>query len=198
MTRVGVFGGTFDPPHLGHLALALAAQRRLGLDRVVFVPAGDPPHKTRRRISPAADRLAMTRLAVRGHPGLEVSSEEVRRAGRSFTVDTLRRFAARDPRTRLYLLLGSDSLEEFATWREPEEIRRLATLVVARRPRHPARGRDRGVVRLDNAEVDVSSSQLRARARAGRPLGEQVAPAVARYVASHHLYRRAGAAVPAS
>jgi len=194
MSRIGLFGGTFDPPHVGHLALAEAARRRLRLDRVVFVPAGDPPHKRGRRLSPAADRLAMTRLAVRGLPGFEVSDLEIRRRGPSFTVDTLRRLAARDPGARLYLLLGADSLEEFPTWRDPAGIRRLATLAVAGRPGHRA-PRGRGVVRIGGAELDVSSSRLRAQARAGHRLRVLVPDAVARYVERHRLYRRTPKAV---
>ena len=194
MSRIGLFGGTFDPPHVGHLALAEAARRRLRLDRVVFVPAGDPPHKRGRRLSPAADRLAMTRLAVRGLPGFEVSDLEIRRRGPSFTVDTLRRLAARDPGARLYLLLGADSLEEFPTWRDPAGIRRLATLAVAGRSGHRA-PRGRGVVRIGGAELDVSSSRLRAQARAGHRLRVLVPDAVARYVERHRLYRRTPKAV---
>jgi nicotinate-nucleotide adenylyltransferase len=157
---------------------------------VLFVPAGDPPHKRGRRLSPAADRLAMTRLAIRGLPGFEVSTIEIGRRGPSFTVDTLRRLQSREPRARLYLLLGEDSLEEFGTWRDPAAIRRLATLVVAARPGHRARA-SRGVVRLRNAGIDVSSSALRARARAGGSLRVLVPDAVARYVERHRLYRRA-------
>src|SRR5439155_26265014 len=95
--RIGLFGGTFDPPHLGYLALAEWARERLRLDRVLFVPAGAPPHKSRRRLSPAADRLEMTRRAIRGIRGFGVSGEEIERRGPSFTVDTLRRLAARHP-----------------------------------------------------------------------------------------------------
>jgi nicotinate-nucleotide adenylyltransferase len=189
MSRIGLFGGTFDPPHVGHLALAEAARQRLRLDRVVFVPAGDPPHKRGRRLSPAADRLAMTRLAVRGLPGFEVSTVEIRRRGPSFTVDTLRRLAARHPGARLFLLLGADSLGEFRTWRDPDGIRRLATLAVAARPGHRLR-LPRGVRRIDSPPLDVSSSALRARARAGRPLRVLVPEPVARYIERHRLYRR--------
>lgn len=192
MRRVGLFGGTFDPPHLGHLMLAEWARTRLRLDRVVFMPAGTPPHKRGRRLTDAAHRLAMTRLAVRGNPAFVVSAFEARRAGSSFTVDTLRHLRARQPGADLYLLMGADSLEDFPAWYEPGEIARLATLVVAARPGpalDPARARER-VVRLDNPPVAISSSALRARARAGHSLRYLVPDAVAAYVAKHGLYRR--------
>jgi len=194
MRRIGLFGGTFDPPHLGHLVLAEWARARLGLDRVVFMPAGTPPHKRGRRLTDAAHRLAMTRLAVRGNPAFSVSGLEARRVGPSFTVDTLQHFHARQPGARLYLLMGADSLADFPSWRGPGEIARLATLVVAARPgpADPAQGAvARGrVVMLDNPLVAISSSALRSRARAGRSLRYLVPDAVAAYVARHGLYGR--------
>lgn len=196
MRRIGVFGGTFDPPHLGHLVLAEWAWARLELDRVLLVPASAPPHKLGRRLSEPAHRLAMTRLAVRGNPALAVSDLETRRAGPSFTVDTLLALRRRHPGARLFLLMGEDSLADFPTWRDPAGIARLATLVVAARPRagtaaraaRPPRGAR--VVRLDNPLVDVSSSALRARARARRPLRYLVPDTVAAYIERHRLYRR--------
>ena len=205
MRRIGVFGGTFDPPHLGHLALAEWAWARLRLDRVLFVPAGAPPHKRGRRLSDPAHRLAMVRLAVRGNPAFAVSDLEALRTGPSYTVDTLRALRARHPGARLFLLMGADSLSEFPTWREPAAIARLATLVVAARPgpgarvsrggaRKPARParlpRGARVVRLDNPLVDVSASVLRARARARLPLRYLVPDAVAAYLERHGLYRK--------
>jgi nicotinate-nucleotide adenylyltransferase len=206
MRRIGLFGGTFDPPHLGHLVLAEWARARLRLDRVVFVPAGTPPHKRGRRLTAAASRLALTRLAVRGNPAFAVSGFEAGRDGPSFTVDTLRHFHARQPDARIYLLMGADSLADFPNWHEPGEIARLATLVVAARqaaagsgadgvPKAsgrallPGRVRSRVVV-LDNPIVAISSSALRARARAGRSLRYLVPDAVAAYVARHGLYGR--------
>jgi len=193
MRRIGLFGGTFDPPHLGHLALAEWARARLGLERVVFMPAGRPPHKRGRPLTAAAHRLAMTRLAARGNAAFAVSDLEARRRGPSFTVDTLRALRARHPGARLYLLMGADSLADFPTWREPGAIARLATLVVAARPLgarpEPRTGPTARVVMLDNPVLAISSSALRARARAGRSLRYLVPDAVAAYVARHRLYR---------
>jgi len=193
--RLGVFGGTFDPPHHGHLALAEWARAELGLERVLFVPAGDPPHKRRTALSSVADRVAMTRLAVRGNPAFEVSTIEASRRGPSWTADTIRALAAAHPRARLHLLMGADMFATFATWREPDEIARHAVLVVALRPgsrvprRAPEPVRDgRGVVWLANPGLDVSSSALRQRARAGGSLRYLVPDAVGRYIERHRLY----------
>lgn len=202
MRRIGLFGGTFDPPHLGHLALAEWARDRLGLDRVVFMPAGVPPHKRGRALTGAAHRVAMARLAVGGHRAFAVSTLEARRRGPSFTVDTLRALEAAHPGARLYLLMGADSLDDFASWHEPGAIAKLATLVVAARPGagEPDAGRPRGrrravrgvparIIRLRNPGIELSSSALRARARAGRSLRYLVPDAVAAYIARHRLYR---------
>jgi nicotinate-nucleotide adenylyltransferase len=198
MRRIGLFGGTFDPPHLGHLALAEWARERLRLDRVLFVPAGLPPHKRGARLSSPAARVAMTRLAVRGNPAFRLSTLEVRRGGPSFTVDTLRALRAAHHGARLFLIMGQDSLADFATWREPAAIARLATLAVARRPR-PARGAARAAARppgrprivwLDNPGLELSSSAIRARARGGRSIRYLVPDAVAAFVARRRLYRR--------
>ena len=193
MRRLGLFGGTFDPPHLGHLALAEHARDRLRLDEVRFIPAGQPPHKRGMPMTPAAGRLAMTRRAVRGNPAFTVSTVETRRGGPSFTIETLRELAAREPGTRLFLLMGADSLDDFATWRHPKAILKLATLVVAGRPgaggRTSRTSANRRLVRLDNAEIALSSSLVRARVRTGRSVRYLVPDAVAAYIARHRLYQ---------
>lgn len=195
--RLGVFGGTFDPPHVGHLALAEWARDELALDRVLFVPAGEPPHKRAARRSTARHRLAMIRLAVRGHAAFEVSTLELDREGPSFTVDTLMEMARREPSAERFLIVGGDMFDLFPKWRSPELILSLATLVVALRPeaRSPRRTRwDRighGVRWLGNPALDVSSSAIRTRAAAGRSLRYLVPDPVARYAGRHGLYRSA-------
>jgi nicotinate-nucleotide adenylyltransferase len=192
--RIGLFGGTFDPPHFGHLALAEWARVTLGLERVWFVPAGEPPHKRRAMRSPVRHRVAMTRLAVRGNAAFAVSTLESARPGPSYTADTVRAFAAEHPRARLHLLMGADMFATFDTWREPGDIARRAVLVVALRPgvRAPRSSRwaraGRGVVWLTNPGLDVSSSALRVRAARGLGLRYLVPDAVARYAARHGLY----------
>ena len=185
--RVGVFGGTFDPPHFGHLALAEWARVELSLDLVWFVPAGVPPHK-RGDLSPARHRLAMTRLATRGNAAFRVTPIECLRRGPSYTVDTVRAFARSHPGATLYLMMGADTYATFGSWREPAAIERAATIVVATRP-GARRGARRGRVKwLANPGLDVSSSALRARAARGRSLRYLVPDAVARYIARHRLY----------
>ena len=192
--RVGVFGGSFDPPHFGHLALAEWARTELSLDRVLFVPAGEPPHKRHRARTVPRHRVAMTRLAVRGNPAFGVCTLEARRAGPSYTVDTLHALAAESPRTEWHLLMGADMFATFDTWRGPNEIARRAVLVVALRPGARAVGRrrltggGRGLVWLTNPGLEVSSSALRARAANGLGLRYLVPDAVARYIARHGLY----------
>ena len=195
MRRIGLFGGTFDPPHAGHLALAECAREQLRLDQVLFVPAGSPPHKRGQRRSSASARVAMTRLAVRGNPAFRVSTLEVRRRGPSLTLDTLRHLRATHPKARLFLLMGADSLDDFRSWHEPEAIAALATLAVARRPGAARRARSATprawrVVHLGNPGLELSSSDVRARVRAGRSVRYLVPDAVAGYVARHRLYRR--------
>lgn len=193
--RLGILGGTFDPPHVGHLALAEWAREELRLDRVLFVPAGAPPHK-RSASTPAASRLALTRLAVRRNVAFRVESMEVRRSGPSYTVDTLRALAARHPGAELWLIVGADMYATMDTWREIGEIVRLAAVAVAARSgarlvRRAAWAKGgRGVHFLGNPILDISSSAVRERARAGRSLRYLVPDSVARAITAQRLYRR--------
>jgi len=193
--RIGILGGTFDPPHYGHLAIAECAREELALDRVLFVPAGIPPHKRGAARSPAKDRVAMTRLAVRGNPTFAVSTIETRRPGPSYTSDTLRALAAAEPRAQWHLILGADMFATFESWHEPDVIAGMAVLVVAGRPgsRSAARGRrDRRVLSLENPLLPASSSGLRDLAARGHSLRYLVPDAVARYIDRHALYGRPG------
>jgi len=193
--RLGVFGGTFDPPHVGHLALAEWAREELRLDRVLFVPAGMPPHKRVARAA-AAHRVAMTRLAIQGNEAFEIATLEVRRRGPSYTADTIAEIAEANPGAKLWLLMGADMYATFDTWVRPAEISARAALAVALRPgtRRPrasrVAARGLGVHWLANPALEVSSSAVRARARAGRSLRYLVPDTVARYVGEFGLYRR--------
>ncbi len=195
--RTGVFGGTFDPIHRGHVAAARVAMRCAHLDRVLIVPSAQPPHRGA-AAAPAADRLAMARLALEGEAGLEVSDVEVRRGGPSFTVDTLHELKRMYPDDELYLILGWDAARLFSTWREPGEILRLASIVVVGRPGTAApTAADLKAAGLDPAAVivctdptpDVSGSELRKAIERRLPVSDRVKPAVERYVAEHSLYR---------
>ena len=196
MSRIGVLGGTFDPIHFGHLAVAKAAIECAHLDRVLFVPSAQPPHRTA-AVAPAEDRFAMTNLAVQGEPRFEVSDVEVRRGGRSYTVDTLNELHRAFPNDELFLILGWDAARLFRTWREPERVSELASLVTVDRPgMAPPTPSELAVLRLDPARVvnchvptpDVSGSALRRAIASGQPVTGQLPPAVERYIAERHLY----------
>jgi nicotinate-nucleotide adenylyltransferase len=194
--RLGIFGGTFDPPHVGHLALAEWAREELALDRVLFVPAGTPPHKAAARAG-VAHRVAMTRRAVRGNPAFAVSTIEARRHGPSYTADTVTAIAEAHPGAELWLLMGADMYATFDTWVRPAEIAARAALAVALRPGakapRPSRfaRRGRGVRWLANPALELSSSAVRERARDGLSLRYLVPDAVARYIEQLQLYGEA-------
>lgn len=193
--RIGVFGGTFDPVHVGHLVAAQDAWAALGLDRVAFIPAAEPPHKRGRVHSPAELRLAMLRAATADDPRYVVDDVELRRSGPSYTVDTLRELRERDPRGALFLLLGVDQFREFHTWREPETIAELATLVVISRGGVEAAPSPLNVRyrRVAVTRVDISSTAIRSRVAAGEPIRYLVPDAVEAVIRREALYRRGGA-----
>jgi nicotinate-nucleotide adenylyltransferase len=210
--RLGILGGTFDPVHLGHLAIAAAARDALGLERVLFVPAGDPWQKRDRPVTAASHRVAMIELAIAGEEGFECSRLEIDRAGPSYTVDTLEALAAderdagRDP--DLWLVLSTESLVGLPTWRDPERILDLARLAIVPRgtaPTHDPDGSSRPVADpawvattypgrearfhfLDGPRIDLSSTGIRGRVAAGRSIDGLVPDAVAAYIGDHALY----------
>ena len=191
--RIGVFGGTFDPPHIGHLLLAESARDALDLSEVWFVPARVPPHKQRRRVTPAATRVALLTAALRG-TGFRLDPQELARRGPSYTVDTLETYRARHPRASLHLLMGADSLLDLPTWRDPARLLALARAAVAARPgfdvrRVPAALR-RNVDWIPNPPVAIASRDLRARVREGRSIRFQVPAAVLALVSRLGLYAR--------
>ncbi len=191
--RLGILGGTFDPPHLGHLLLAECARETLALDRVLFVPARLPPHKRNRRVSPATTRIRLLRAALSG-TGFSLSTLEIERGGPSYTVDTLLALSKRHPKAALFLLVGEDSLNDLPSWRDPERILELATVAVARRPggRRVARlmraWRER-VRFLPNPPLEIASRDLRERVRRGRSIRFLVPRAVGRLIDARALYR---------
>jgi nicotinate-nucleotide adenylyltransferase len=184
VTRIGVFGGTFDPVHVGHLAIANAALEELGLDRVVFVPARRSPLKQEGPDASASHRLAMLASATAHEPRFQVSKVELDRDGPSYTVETLETLRGEG---ELFLILGSDAYADFERWRHPERIRSLATIVLAARPGAPNAPRDVRV--LDLPLMDISSRELRARGARGRSLRYLVPEAALRYIEEHRLYR---------
>lgn len=203
--RIGIFGGSFDPVHIGHLIAAEAAREQASLDRVLFMPAALPPHKLNRRLATATDRKAMLELATSGHPAFDVSSLELDRDRISYTVDTMRTLSSLFPRDRLVLLLGPDAFREFSAWREPEEIAQRAELVTVERDQldHTERLRsDDALNRLLGSEtveriignrvrmpaVGIRSTDIRHAVQSGRSIRYLVPSAVAVYIARQRLY----------
>jgi len=196
VSKIGLLGGTFDPFHFGHLAAADAAVDCADLDRVLFIPAAQPPHRPPAIASPE-QRLEMCHLGIQGEPRFEVSDVELKRAGPSYTVDTLREIQRRQPEEELFLILGWDAARLFSSWHEPEKVRELATIVVVARPGGAApRQEELKGVGLDKARVvlcltttpDVSASEIRKAVAAGQPITGKVSKAVERYIGEHRLY----------
>jgi nicotinate-nucleotide adenylyltransferase len=189
-------GGTFDPIHVGHLAVAEEAREVLDLERILFVPAGNPPHKSPAEVSPIEHRLAMVRLAIADNPAFQLSSIEIDRPGPSYTVDTLERLAAAGD--RLTVILSAETFAELPTWHEPQRLFEAARVAVAPRWGYPAPdpgwlaatfpGREDRVSYLEGPRLGVSSTALRARVAARRSIRYLVPGAVAAYIAAHRLY----------
>ena len=199
--RIGILGGTFDPPHLGHLLIAETARVALDLETVMFLPAGEPWLKLGQRITPAHHRLRMVQLAVADNADFCVSDCEIRRTGATYTVDTLRELRHNvSADTEMYFIVGSDVLDQFHRWKEPDAILELCRLAVIERPGGPAEGiaalrgdfpeaLDSGaVVSVAGPRVDFSASELRRVLAAGQSTRYQIPDAVARYIEQHELY----------
>ncbi|MBN2581571.1 MAG: nicotinate (nicotinamide) nucleotide adenylyltransferase [Planctomycetes bacterium] len=199
---IALFGGTFNPIHVGHLAVARAAVDALGLDRLILVPSARPPHKNGGDLAGDTDRLVMCRLAAAEDPRIEVSNMELRRDGPSYTVETLRELRRLCPGATLVFLVGADMLRELHLWYHFEEVVRLARVVTLPRPGIdlgdlPALRRTLGDETADRLLadvlntplVDVSATDIRRRVRDGLPIDDLVPPAVAAYIRDHGLYR---------
>ena len=195
MTRVGLFGGSFDPVHDAHLALARAALDQLELDELRWIPAGQPWQKSR-RLAPAAHREAMVRLAIEGEPRFVLDPVELRREGATYTIDTVRQLHAARPATRWFLILGQDQYAALHTWHDWQALLGLVTPAVAARPGVSPEV-DPEVARFAHVRVDlpplaVSATDIRRRIAAGESIAEDVPVPVRRYIEQHRLYARAG------
>ena len=197
--KLGILGGTFDPVHNGHLALAEAAMQQLELEELLFIPAPAPPHKDGRAITAFAQRYEMVQLAIAGRPHFWLSDLEAKRAGKSYTYDTLQTIKTHAPQCELFFLTGADALEGFSHWYRWQEILDLCTLVVTTRPGFAfetpkelaaeARRRQKGVLLLEKDEVDISATKLREAIAQGKAWQQWVPQAVAEYIQANHLYR---------
>jgi nicotinate-nucleotide adenylyltransferase len=199
--RLGIFGGTFDPVHYGHLLLAECCREQCPLDAVWFLPAAVPPHKRNQPLTPAAARVEMLELGIAGHPAFAVSRYEVDRGGVNYTVDTLAYFRGQDPEGELSFLLGADMLHDLPNWREPARVCELATAIVVRRSGTDAvdLGCLSGVVppetidrirrhQVEMPEIGISSTEIRRRVSQRRSIRYQTPRAVEKYIQTHGLY----------
>jgi nicotinate-nucleotide adenylyltransferase len=195
--RLGLFGGTFNPIHMGHLILAEQCRESCGLDRVWFIVAGEPPHKPGGKTS-VANRLEMARIAVAGHSAFEVSDIEARRPGPHYSYQTLEEIHRQRPEDELFFLIGADSLVDLPTWREPQRVAELATIVVVNRPgvdraanvEQPDLGpAARPLVHVTMPEIGIASYDLRRRVAEGRSIRYQVPRGVEAYIQAQGLYR---------
>lgn len=200
--RLGIFGGTFNPIHVGHLLIAEIARENLSLDQVLFIPAALSPLKTENESTTTPkQRLEMVQLAIGGNPCFRVDDREIKRGGTSYTIDTLRELRAEHAETELFFLMGADSLADFHLWRDPQEICKLAKVIVIHRGGHPAP--DLELLKphlqpnslppaehlLKVPEMEISSSDLRQRISTHRSTRYQLHPAVEAYIAAEQLYR---------
>jgi len=192
--RIGMLGGSFDPPHVGHLLIAVDAFEALALDKLYFIPASIQPLKIGQAAAAARDRVEMVRRLVGDDARFAVDTIEADRQGVSFSVDTVTAYAGRFPEAERFFLVGADVMPTFGAWREPDRIMKLAEVVVVQRgdPPKPDEPNDvwRGRFRqLTTRRIDVSSTEIRARVRAGQSINGFVPPAVAAYIAEAGLYR---------
>lgn len=189
--RIGIFGGSFDPVHLGHLILAEQCREQAGLDRVLFIPAPRPPHKQNGTVAEFTDRVHMLRLALTGSPSFAIDTCEEDRPGRSYTVDTLRYLQQRDAGNDWHLILGSDSVRDLETWREPKSIATMCSLLIVQRPgavvtSAPSYFRSQQIV---SPLIDISSTAIRQKCQEGRSIRFLVPEGVEEYIHSKALYR---------
>lgn len=200
--RLGIFGGTFDPVHYGHLLLAELCREQARLDQVWFLPAATPPHKSQREITSAAQRIEMLELALSGNPHFEICTLEVDRGGVNYTFQTLEDIDQQRPHDELFFLLGADSLNDFPRWRQPARICQLATPLVVVRPGTesldwkaleeivgPARTEQIQDCQVQMPEIGLSSSEIRRRVASGESIRYQTTRAVEKFIHSHGLYR---------
>ena len=187
--KIGLLGGTFDPIHLGHLVLAEEVAEALKLDKVVFVPAYQPPHKTQNPSAGPKDRYKMTELAIAGNPRFEISDIEINTRRKCFTVETLRKLKKIYKNSKLFFITGSDSLFALPTWKDIEEIYKISQFVVGRRPGYPLESVPHKVLVVKISPIDISSSQIRKWIKQGRSVKYLVPDAVIRYIKKKGLYK---------
>ena len=194
--RLGLMGGAFDPIHFGHLFIAQAAKEKFGLDKVLFIPAGRPPHKCRKGSAGQDDRFNMTALAIASNPDFEISSMEIERQGLSYSVDTVAALLEKyGEETEIYFITGADAILEVATWHEAEKLRKLCRFIAATRPGFdldrlaalPLPWRMR-ISQMETPLLEISSTDIRKRVEEGRTIKYLLPEAVEKYIYEHRLY----------
>lgn len=191
--KLGIFGGSFNPPHMGHLVVLESVRDQLQFDKILLIPSAQTPNKHDISLAPAAMRLEMTKLAVQGNPAFEISDIEIQRKGISYTVDTLSTLVGLYPKASFSLIIGADNFMEFQTWKSPKEILDKANLVVMSRPGFSHRDVKHDLVRLTQFVnvplIGISGTDIRRRVKLGRSIHFLVPPAVEEYIRVHRLYK---------
>ena len=187
--RIGIFGGTFNCIHFGHLVLAEQAFEKLKLDKVIFIPSYLPPHKKSRNMASAAERFAMVKLAIQENKRFSVSDIEIQRKGRSYSIDTIRKLHEMYPKARFYFISGSDVSDQIGKWKSIDEILRLATFVLAKRPGYHLKKYTKNIVVISITELDISSSMIRRKIRTGQSVRYLMPGRVYNYIKEKGLYK---------
>ena len=184
--KIGILGGSFNPPHIGHMILAEFVKEHLNLDRIIFIPCNIPPHKSKREIVPGKHRLRMLELALKGRKDYLVSDLELKRGGISYTVDTLMTLKKKYSKDKLFLIIGSDLYQDFSTWYKPEEIKKLVKLVVV--VKTLLKKKEKNIIFLKMPRIEISSSLIRERLRKGLSIRWFVPEEVRKYILRNKLY----------
>jgi nicotinate-nucleotide adenylyltransferase len=191
--KIGILGGTFDPIHLGHLILAEQMAGKFRLDEVIFIPSASPPHKDNKKVSSAKDRFKMTELAIENNPLFSISDIELKRKGKSYTVITVHELKKLYPQSELFLLCGSDVLDEIKTWKKPDEIYRLIKVIIGVRPGYNKIKKDNKYAKKSIIEemngLEVSSTEIRERVKKGKSIRYLVPAKVEEFIRAKGLYR---------
>ncbi|MDH4223655.1 MAG: nicotinate-nucleotide adenylyltransferase [candidate division Zixibacteria bacterium] len=192
--KIGILGGTFDPVHSGHLILAQELKETLGLQKVIFVPSATPPHKEGFYLSPARDRMMMTQIAIQDNPDFSLCDLEIKREGESYTIDTIKELKKLYPQQELYLLLGSDVLEELSSWKEPDKIFREVKVAIAIRPGFDTIDKRNEYVKkaklIPISGLNISSTEIREKVKSGKSIRYLVPPEVEEFIRAKNIYKR--------
>ena len=191
MARIGILGGTFDPPHLGHIALAENAIKELSLDNLLFIPSRIPPHKPQTKISPGDDRYAMLKLAIEGYPDLDITDMELKRVGKSYTYDTILELNKTYPDDEMFFIIGADNIQDMENWYKPDELISLINFIAANRPGFEPSGRFKDKIKLFKMEpYNISSTEIREKIANGEDVSNHLHPAVNDYIIKNQLYKK--------